>query len=471
MVAAYVLLAAASYLAFLLVRWNTPLLHRLALSSVAVLDGMLSDAEEEDKLQALESTTGSLLHNLASCLGLFLMAGLLVGASLRWGHASGPMLLFSWQGILAVSLGGTAALFLPKSLPGQPAVSKGAGGAQHSPLDQLLHRMLLDHPSVHKLLMQREIEAWKKRGGTAQPSFLWVTGLARSGTTSMLERLVASGSFQSLHYGNMPMVLAPGLWRRFHRPKPGEKRERSHGDGIMVGLDSAEALEEVFFQAITDRSYVTNDGLKAQELSKEQHQAYLDYQGIALAASDRPEATYVAKNNNALLRCASLRQHNPHFHVVLMFREPLTHAASLQAMHRKYCALQQDDPFVTEYMDWLAHHEFGLHHKPFLFPSSTRPVNSTDPANDLAYWLDLWINHYREALSLDPHNVHFVSYESYCAAPSDVLGKLGDSIRPGTSFPSYTPYTKVREVNGEVPPERRAIAGEIYKSLLEREGA
>ena len=41
-----------------------------------------------------------------------------------------------------------------------------------------------------------------------------------------------------------------------------------------------------------------------------------------------------------ILRCASLRQHNHHFLVVLMFREPLTHMASLQAMHRKYCALQ-----------------------------------------------------------------------------------------------------------------------------------
>ena len=33
--------------------------------------------------------------------------------------------------------------------------------------------------------------------------------------------------------------------------------------------------------------------------------------------------------------------------------------------------MQSEDPFVKTYMDWLAHHEFGLGHKPFRFDAGT----------------------------------------------------------------------------------------------------
>ena len=92
--------------------------------------------------------------------------------------------------------------------------------------------MLLNHPHVHMRLMRRETARWRKRGGSPKPSFLWVTGLARAGTTSILERLVATGAYHSLNYANMPLVLAPGLWKRFHNPGTGTLQERSHGDGI-----------------------------------------------------------------------------------------------------------------------------------------------------------------------------------------------------------------------------------------------
>ena len=393
---AWVLLTASSYAALLLLRRNAPLLHRLAIHSVAVLDGMLSDGDDDAKLEALEAATGQLLRALFSFLLLLWVGALLIGVP--WLFVDGWELdmLLTWKGIVAMSLGGTAAFFLPRTLPGVTSAS-GLGASSHSALDQLLHRMLLNHPHVHMRLMRREVQRWRKRGGSPQPSFLWVTGLARAGTTSVLERLVATGAFHSLNYANMPLVLAPGMWKRFHNPGTGELKERSHGDGILVGLDSAEALEEVFFQAITGRGYVKEDGLHAHDIDDAQHAAYLDYQGIALASAERPGAMYIAKNNNALLRYPAMRRLNREFHAVVMFRDPLTHAESLRAMHRKYVAMQADDPFVKEYMDWLAHHEFGLGHKPFRFPS-TQNLPSGD-LDSLDYWLDLWINHYREALN------------------------------------------------------------------------
>ena len=461
---ALALLTASAYVAFFLVRWNTPLLHRLALSSVGVLDGMLSDGDDDEKLAALEAGTGKLLRTLFAFLALLATSVLLLVAPTH--VLNGNLeLLETWQGIAALSVGGTLALVLPRRMPNSPDAS-GLGASSHSALDQLLHRMLLNHPHVHLRLMWREIQGWRKGGGAPRPTFLWVTGLARAGTTSVLERLVATGAFHSLNYANMPLVLAPGLWKRFHNPGTGELQERSHGDGILVGLDSAEALEEVFFQAMTGRSYVTNTALEAHDVSPGLHNTYLDYQGIALASSDRPDAMYVAKNNNALLRYPAMRRQNRDFHAVVMFRDPLTHAESLRAMHRKYVAMQADDPFVKEYMDWLAHHEFGLGHKPFRFPS-TQDLTSGD-LDSLDHWLDLWINHYREALNLDAHRLHFVSYEAYCASPQDVLQRIVAATSREADVPAYEAYVKVRDVEDDVDAKRLAQARALYTEMVGR---
>ena len=72
---------------------------------------------------------------------------------------------------------------------------------------------------------------------------VFVAGLARSGTTVLLRLLHASGAFRSLTYRDMPFVLMPGLWSRFSGRRRVERRERAHGDGLMVDVDSPEALD------------------------------------------------------------------------------------------------------------------------------------------------------------------------------------------------------------------------------------
>ena len=105
-----------------------------------------------------------------------------------------------------------------------------------------------------------------------------------------------------------------------------------------------------------------------------------------------------------------------------MFREPLSHASSLLAMHKRYCDMQMDDSFGKEYMDWLAHHEFGLGQKPYRFPTTSN-LPKGNPM-ELDYWIESWINHYQEALDIDDHNVHFISYEAYCERPDEVFNYL-----------------------------------------------
>ena len=62
--------------------------------------------------------------------------------------------------------------------------------------------------------------------------------------------------------------------------------------------------------------------MESHDLTEDQHDTYLAYQGTALAAGDATDAMYVAKNNNALLRYRALRRMNREFHAVVMFRTP-----------------------------------------------------------------------------------------------------------------------------------------------------
>ena len=90
-----------------------------------------------------------------------------------------------------------------------------------------------------------------------------MTGLARAGTTSLMNHLATIETFKSLSYANMPLLLAPNTWAKFYKPKNQELKVRSHNDGIKIGLESNEALEEYFFKAISDDSFINKTDLVA----------------------------------------------------------------------------------------------------------------------------------------------------------------------------------------------------------------
>ena len=446
----------SSFAGFYLLRRRLDVLSKLALRSVHLLDGLLEPGDEDEKLEALEDRTSRVLVSL---LGLLALAGAIgcITAGLPWAVGQGlgvPNALDAfgtWAGIVALSIGGTLSFVFPNW--------KAHEGA-YSPLDQLLHRIALDHPTLHRWLHHREVRRWRKRGGEREPRFLLVTGLARAGTTSLLQRLEETGAFSSLNYANMPFVMAPGTWRRFYKPKVGELKERSHGDGILVGADSAEALEEPFFLAHTEGAFVAEDHLLPHRVNVELHDRYLDYQGLVRS----PGTTYLAKNNNALLRYPSLREHNRAFTAVLMFREPLAHAASLLAMHRRYIAMQDGDPFVRTYMDWLAHHEFGGGHKPFRFGSES----ATGDLDTLDYWLDRWTDYYRHALTVDGHQLLLVSHATWSASPTALLQAVLAEVGIEAEAPRIEPHTRQRTVNDTTDPKRLEAARAVYNQLVER---
>ena len=77
---------------------------------------------------------------------------------------------------------------------------------------------------------------------------IYVTSLARSGTTVVTEMLAEHAAVTSHRYSDFPAVWTP-YWRnwlesRAHNP-PATPVERAHGDRIQITNDSPEAVEEL----------------------------------------------------------------------------------------------------------------------------------------------------------------------------------------------------------------------------------
>ncbi|MDX1580375.1 MAG: sulfotransferase [Alphaproteobacteria bacterium] len=290
----------------------------------------------------------------------------------------------------------------------------------YSRLDKLLHRMALGSRDIAEMSFRIDQGLVKPdREGVPGENHVFVSGLARAGTTIIMRRLYATEAFRSLTYRDMPFVLAPNLWQRLRRDsaRAGQVAERAHGDGVEVGFDSPESLDEVFWRVFCGRDYIRPDRLCPHAPSKEVILDYRSYVAAILASDEMGPRRYLSKNNNNILRLEAILKALPEAVILVPFREPTAHALSLQAQHHRFCELQTADSFVRSYMGWLAHHEFGLDHRPFQFPTCCAPMGQAD-RNQLSYWLDLWRRTHEWLLSHDDPRIHFICYDVLCSDAS-----------------------------------------------------
>ena len=103
----------------------------------------------------------------------------------------------------------------------------------YSWLQQKLHQIALSSQFMREVTfdVENSIVSMKK----SYEDHVFVSGLARSGTTILLNALYQSSEFASLSYKDMPFVLAPNLWSKLSlKIKDIDMTERAHGDGIKL---------------------------------------------------------------------------------------------------------------------------------------------------------------------------------------------------------------------------------------------
>tara|TARA_Y100000816_G_C26069168_1_gene562193 strand:+ start:550 stop:1512 length:963 start_codon:yes stop_codon:yes gene_type:complete len=255
-------------------------------------------------------------------------------------------------------------------------------------IQKFLHDLVLKKKIINKTLFELEKLIYLKNKDIKNHSHVFITGLPRSGTTSLLNFLFSSDEYASLTYRNMPFILSPNISQLFNK-KNIIKKERLHGDGINIDNNSPEALDEIFFD--NNEEFVKNE--------------LVNY--IQLILLNGKKNKYLSKNNLNFKRIDLIQLILPNSIFLIPIREPLQQANSLLNLHLHFSQLQKKDDFILRYMNYLGHYEFGLNHRPWNKPDKFSDIKSIN------YWLEQWYLFYKFILEkFRPYdNCYFIIYE------------------------------------------------------------
>lgn len=348
-------------------------------------------------------------------------------------------------------------------------------GGQYSSVDQFVHNLAFSGPAILKLASRLE-DRMARQSSTAdatQPVF--VTSLARGGTTAVLNALHDAPEVATHIYRDMPFLTAPVLWNKIAGgPKRGvRRRQRAHGDGLEIDLDSPEAFEEVIWKSFwPDRYRGTSIPLwstcdtdpEADQFLRQHMRSIIRARNIQAGPKDVLKTIYCSKNNANIARVSYLLKSFPDCRIVVPVRRPECHAESLLRQHNNFSMLQARNSFVTRYMSDIGHFEFGNLHKPFFFRGFEPEQEGTHHSD---YWLHYWICAFRGLLEHKDQCI-FLFQDDLRAAPQRTMEALYDMLglsRTHQRFERYFLPKPDAATVGNFDPKRLQEARDIFYAL------
>ena len=264
---------------------------------------------------------------------------------------------------------------------------------------------------------------------------VYVTGLARSGTTILLEALASHPDVATHRYRDFPFLFTPYLWNRWLDlvPRKAEQpTERSHGDGIAVTSESPEAFEEVLWMAFFGHLHDPSSSAVLDRSTSHPafERCYRDHIRKLLAL--RRGQRYVAKDNYNVTRLLYLAKLFPDARFVIPVRDPVWHIASLMKQHRLFCEGQRDNEPAIRHLRRVGHFEFGLDRRPINAGGSVAAeiVDLWNWGEEVRGWAHYWSYLHRYIADLVDRDtnlrpaIHIIRYEDLCAAPRAELTML-----------------------------------------------
>lgn len=267
---------------------------------------------------------------------------------------------------------------------------------------------------------------------------IYISGLARSGSTILLEFLASLPQTACHRYLDYPAIYTPLLWNGLidHLPvRRGSLHERPHKDGIMVNLDSPESMEEIiwntFFPGVHDPSQ--RNALDASVSHPAFERFYARHLKKILLV--RGGHRYVSKANYNAARLPYLLKLFPEARFVIPVRGVHRQVASYLKLNSYVSSVQRQFPSVLAHFRRACHFEFGL---------DMRPINTAGPGSvddilelfrsgqDVRAWARYWSRIYRflhEFVSSDARLAKaclLVPFEDLCDQPRPTLTRIVD---------------------------------------------
>lgn len=342
---------------------------------------------------------------------------------------------------------------------------------KYSLFSKIIHRQFLSENELTNFFIDRI----NKKSSLVEidlNNHIFITGLARSGTTALLESLDKTEKFASLRYKYMPFILTPRLakiYSSFFNNKNIIESERLHGDGLKISSNTAECLDEPFW---IKTSYIINKFNKKITPHKIKKKELKGYSYLLKSfANIENKKRMLIKNNNNHLRLSSLSNFFPNSKFVILFREPFGHACSLLNLHKRLKNIQLKDDFVLEYMNLIGHWEFGLNKKPFIYQDFQYKDLISYDDNSINYWLKQWLYSYewiyKELLNIKNNNILLVCYEDLCGDfnyKNNLLSKL-EINNKSFSYKFKIGSSNFKEVPKDIDNELLESANKFYTEM------
>lgn len=339
----------------------------------------------------------------------------------------------------------------------------------YSSSDRLVHMLAFSGPTTQKACAAIDDLAFSlvKKGVETEPP-VFVTSLARGGTTALLNALDGLDDTVIHRYRDMPFLTAPILWHAVNAPfdRKVERTQRAHGDGLEIDLDSPEAFDEVYWRLFWPKKYAKSRialWSKGDTSPKATRFFETIFRKIAYVRGKR-SGHYVSKNNANIARLRVLPDMFPGCQIVIPLRRPATHAASLLRQHLNFKEQHAKDDFTRRYMYDIDHLEFGALHNPIAFPGFDPTVYALEDPN---YWLAYWIAGFEEVRANIDH-CRIVLQDDLRDAPNETMQALlsQTGLAPSTrDFRSYYRAAPDRTDESVFAPDLLAQANAIYEDL------
>jgi hypothetical protein len=300
--------------------------------------------------------------------------------------------------------------------------------------DMLLTRFAHSTRGVLRLLGDLESDLLRRQlEPIALDRPVFITGLARSGTTILLNLFSSLPGVGTHRYRDFPFLFVPYSWNHLqnHLATADTPRERPHRDRIVITRESPEAFEEPiwmhFFPFVHE--------LEARHVLDASHDnpafdAFYEAH-LRKVLLMRGCARYVSKGNYNVARLEYILHLFPDARFVLPIRHPFSHVDSLVRQHQLFTRYSEDDRRVPGYMRAAGHYEFGPQRVPINLDeeSPRRTLDAWRNGQDALGYAVMWRSIYAHVGGLARNgalaeHIRIVRYEDLCADPVSVLRGL-----------------------------------------------
>lgn len=300
-----------------------------------------------------------------------------------------------------------------------------------------LNHYLSCHPDILLALSRLEDRLIRKAiDATAIKKPLYITGLARSGTTILLEYMAKHPEVVTHRYRDFPYIYTPYFWQKLSRPfiKRDALKERAHRDRLMVNADSPESMEEMLWAHFLTENEPLQDHILDQNFS---HPAFETFyrQHIKKLLVTRKGTRYASKANYCLTRIRYLNGLFPDAKFLVLVRKPDHFVASCLKQDKLFTEEQRKDTSRLLHTNSTQHFEFGLNKRVISFGNNDKQqeiaalLQSNEQMDRVKGWATYWNEAYQHVLSLLEDQalratIQLVRYETLCVATKTTLSTV-----------------------------------------------